>query len=380
MWLLIPAIVLPPLILNLLQWRRDLLRIHKLVASRKKIHLDLRQDEAARVSFLVAAWNEESTVKASIAAILRLSYPNLEIVLCAGGTDRTWPIASQFGDPRLILLAQQPGDGKQKSLQRCLERATGEIVYLLDAGCLITDSAFERILGPILSRNEHAVTSIPCTPFPGQIEIPFVVSQCASRVYTSIYQREYCSGLAGANSAIRRQALEQASGFHAEVRAGGDYHLGKRLLRQGTRIRYEVQASIPIEFHTQVGTYVRQQARWLRNVAIHGMRFRAYREVASCLFTSLVGFAMLVLPCLTLALTFLGASWVIVRITAGIWALGFLHAFFSRLRYLKVAGLWLGIRLPKRVVALLPVYLLVDFLAWTIPLGQYLSRGSRERW
>ena len=29
MWLLIPAIVLPPLILNLLQWRRDLLRIHE---------------------------------------------------------------------------------------------------------------------------------------------------------------------------------------------------------------------------------------------------------------------------------------------------------------------------------------------------------------
>ncbi|MGA2591069.1 MAG: hypothetical protein ABSH32_14210, partial [Bryobacteraceae bacterium] len=77
MWLLIPAIVLPPLILNLLQWRRDLLRIHELAASRKEIHLDLRRDEAARVSFLVAAWNEESTVQSSIAAILRLSYPNL---------------------------------------------------------------------------------------------------------------------------------------------------------------------------------------------------------------------------------------------------------------------------------------------------------------
>jgi hypothetical protein len=109
------------------------------------------------------------------------------------------------------------------------------------------------------------------------------------------------------------------------------------------------------------------------------MRYRAYREVAACLFTSLVGLAMLVLPCLSLALALSGSP-VIARITAAIWALGFLHGFLSRLRYLKVAAVWLGIRFPNRVAARLPMYLLVDFLAWTIPLGQYLSRRARERW
>jgi len=88
---------------------------------------------------------------------------------------------------------------------------------------------------------------------------------------------------------------------------------------------------------------------------------------------------MLVLPCLSLALALLGSP-VIARITAAMWALGFLHAFFSRLRYLKVAAVWLGIRFPNRVVARLPVFLLIDFLAWTIPLRQYLSRGARESW
>ena len=113
------------------------------------------------MSFLVAAWNEEATLQACIEAILGLSYPNLEIVLCAGGADRTWEIASRLSDARLILLEQHPGDGKQKSLQRCLERSSGDMIYLLDADCRITEEAFARILGPILHREELAVTAIP---------------------------------------------------------------------------------------------------------------------------------------------------------------------------------------------------------------------------
>ena len=99
----------------------------------------------------------------------------------------------------------------------------------------------------------------------------------------------------GANSAILRQAVEQAGGFNAALRTGGDYDLGKRLLRQQKRVRYEVEASFPIEFHTDVRGYLRQQARWIRNVAVHGLRFGAYREVASSLSCSFVGFAMLLL-------------------------------------------------------------------------------------
>lgn len=382
MWILISAALLLPLVLNLRQWRLDLDRIQRLTASRKEIPpLNLDSGCAPMVSFLVAAWNEESTLQSSIEAIQRLSYPNLEIVLCAGGTDRTWNLASEFRDPRLILLAQQAGDGKQKSLRRCFENAAGAIIYLLDAGGRITDTACARILGPILRGDEQAVTGSPCTPLREQIDNPFVLSQCASQVYTSIYQAEYSSGLLGANSAILRRAVEQAGGFNADVRSGGDYDLGKRLLRQNQRIRYEASASFPIEFHTHVRPYLRQQARWIRNVVIHGMRFGAYREVASSLAGSLVGLVMVGLPFLsiTLALTrSISPGW--AWVSAALWAFAFLHAFFSRLRYVNVAARFLGVRFPQRVSALLPLFLLIDFVAWAIPLFQYPSRALRERW
>ncbi|MGA3185529.1 MAG: glycosyltransferase family 2 protein [Bryobacteraceae bacterium] len=379
MLILMAAVTLVlPLIYNLRLWRQDLVRIRKLTAMRKEI--PLLTGDVPRVSFLIAAWNEESTLRSCIEAIERLSYPSLEIVLCAGGTDRTGKIASELNDLRLILLVQQPGDGKQKSLRRCLEQASGEIIYLLDAGGLINDAAFARILGPILSGGEQVVTGSPCTPLPGQIANPFVVSQCASQVYTSIHQPEYSSGLLGANCAILRRKLEQAGGFNAATRTGGDYDLGKRLLRQGSRVRYVADASFPIEFHTQVRAYLRQQSRWIRNVVIHGVRFGAYREVLSCLSASLIGLAMLVLPCLALVLEWSHGSHTVARICAAVWTFAFLHACCSRVRYVKVAERWLGVRFPRHVLALLPLFLLIDFVAWSIPLVQYQSRALRERW
>jgi hypothetical protein len=114
-------------------------------------------------------------------------------------------------------------------------------------GCFISEEAFGRIVGPILSGEEEAVTNSPC--------------------------------------AIRRRALEQAGGFEAEVRTGVDYDLGKRLRQHGTRTRYEVDGSFPVEFHTQIGSYLRQQARWLRNVVIHVRGLRA-KPGSSCAFPS----------------------------------------------------------------------------------------------
>lgn len=380
---LVVAVFLAPLIFNLFCMWRDLDRIRCLRASRKADPLPLPSDSVAPlVSILLAAWDEEATLSSSVEAIRALRYPRIEIVLCAGGTDRTWEIAERMATGGgLILLKQQAGEGKQRCLQRCLERSSGEIIYLLDAGTRITDAAFAAVLGPILSGREQAVTSSPCTPLPGQSDNPFVVSQCATRIYTSLRHPVYSSGLLGASAAIRRSVLDAAGGFDPAVRAGGDFELGRRLLQLGVRIRYEIEGTFPFHFHTHLRSYIRQQSRWIRNVVVHGVRFGAYGEVARSLFTSAVGLAMLTLP-------FAGLLLAIspdippdaARACAVLWLLGFVHAILSRIRYVIVASNWIGTAAGPRVLAMVPFYILVDFVAWTRPLFEYPSRTSRERW
>ncbi len=380
-WLLAPFVLLLPLILNVRCWRRDLERVRALVAARRKISYDdLLRHGHSRVSFLVAAWNEEATLAACIQSILNLGYPELELILCAGGTDKTFEIASQFRDSRLKLLRQNAGDGKQKSLSRCLELASGEIIYLIDADSALTPAAFVRTVAAIVIDREDAVTSTPCTPFPHQSSSAFAISQCASWSYTSLRQPKYGASLVGMNAAIRHTALKKVGGFDASVAAGGDFELGKRLRRAGFRIRYEPDASFPIEFQTNLRIYWRQQARWLRNVVIHGVSFGAYREAAMCLLTSLIGLAMLVAPFVLLAGFLLHLRRAILLTLSAIWAVGLFHALFSRIRYLKVAAEWLGIRVPANTILYTPGFLFIDFVAWAIPLFQYPWRSAREKW
>lgn len=382
MWKLALAAVLLPLAANILKWRKDVRRIHERAASLEHNgEARLSAGSSGRVSFLIAAWQEADTLPACLDAIARLDYPDLEIVLCAGGGDGTWESASRRRDARLVLLRQLQGEGKQKALQRCLEKATGEIVYLLDADCRVSAGAFERLAGPILRGEEDAVTSCPCAPDAGQRSHAFVVSQCASRAYTALYQARYARGLWGANSVVRREVLERAGGFDCGARAGGDYDLGLRLMSAGTRIRHLPEAMFAIVFHTDASRYLRQQARWLRNVTLHGIRYRAYGPAAKALRTSLVGLAMIGLPVAALVSGWrLGAASPVALVCGAAWVFAFWHATLSRIRYAAVAARWPGLRIPWRTIAFIPVYLMLDFAAWTLALAQYSRKEWRQGW
>jgi cellulose synthase/poly-beta-1,6-N-acetylglucosamine synthase-like glycosyltransferase len=94
-------------------------------------------EHTPRVSFLVPAWNEAQHIQACLGSILALRYPEKELVVCAGGEDGSYTLAKRFEGPEVIVLKQQPGEGKQCALRRCFANSTGEIIFLTDADCLV---------------------------------------------------------------------------------------------------------------------------------------------------------------------------------------------------------------------------------------------------
>jgi cellulose synthase/poly-beta-1,6-N-acetylglucosamine synthase-like glycosyltransferase len=367
---------------NFYLWLRDRLTVQRFLANRPRVpKLNPPGGNLPRVSFVVAAWNEEDRIRRFLEAVFRLSYPNYELVLCAGGQDQTLKIASEYQDEKFILLEQLPGEGKQRSLQRGLEKATGEIIYLIDADCLINDSVFAWTLAPLINQGEQAVSGSMCMPFPEQINEPFVINQCASHLYAAIHQPAYSFGLLGGNCAVSRKALDLAGDFRTEVRTGTDYDLAKRLLQQGIRIRSEMNASIMSKYPTLISAYYRQQRRWVRNVVLHGLRFKAYGDVLACLRTSLVGFGMLLMPFLAIFLSlFPGIPVTIANIMLAGWILGLLFAFLSRLRYLSMARSLLGMDYPIKYWPNLFYYLLLDIIAWSWVLFEYPLKNLRHQW
>ncbi len=368
-------------VINLRQWRLDRHKQQALLEETQHFKAASIAGQPPRLSFLLAAWNEQQHLARCLESILSLPYPNLEIVLCAGGQDGTFAAARAYASPNMILLEQFPGEGKQRALQRAFEASTGEVIYLTDADCVIQPDDFFRCLAPLLNKTERVVSGSFYLPLPGQEKHPFVLAQAASRAYSAAHQPAYSQGLQGSNCALSRIELEKAGAFQNSVKTGTDYDLAKRILKTGARIRFQALSSIRSEFPTSFRAYFRQQARWIRNVVLLGFRYQAYPEIRANLHTSLVGLTMLAGPFLILLAAWLTrwTAFLTITLLAG-WFTLFLHSFFSRLRYLAFARLWLGLAYPLRSLWLLPLFLVVDFAAWSLPVLEYPLKSLRSRW
>jgi len=355
---------------NWRRWRQDkrLLAAHQPPAAVAPLSW---WPELPLVSVLVAAWNEGERIEPHIQHFLALRYPNKELILCAGGQDGCYEQACTYQSASQVrVFEQQAGEGKQKALHRCLPYARGSIVFLTDADCLLDDEAFERTLYPVVAGNTQVSTG-SSQPDPAQLHNPFVVAQVASQLYGDLHAPPYGDGLLGRNCALTRSLLEQSGGLAAPAATGTDYVLAKMLLRQGAKIRQVPNSRVVTTYPTQIGPYIRQQRRWVRNVALHGLRFQAFGEVKASLTSSLVGLMMLLLPVISLV----GRKEALL-----VWLLLLWHGFLSRVRYLYVVRAVFGVPIRLKQLILQPLMLLLDFIAWSQPLLDYLLPDRRKEW
>lgn len=328
-----------------------------------------------RVSVLVAAWNEAEMIRQHIASFRGLRYPHKELVLCAGGVDGTDRIAREHEGEGVTVLEQEPGEGKQRALRRCLAEAKGEIVFLTDADGVLDDDSFERTLAPLIVGGE-AVSSGTVQPLRQQLGLPFVIHQWCTQLYTLACAPDHAPGLQGANCALRRDALERAGGFALDVRTGTDYHLAKRLLQLGYRIRLVRDSLAQTRYPDTYSSYWRRQSRWVRNLMLHGPGFGDVPLIRAAQRTAAIGLAMLSVPPAAVLAAGLGvrslATWML-----GIWSVLFWYTFLARMRYVSFARLHPDIAVPVRTYALIPLHMVVDFVAWAVPLVDRVLRPQQ---
>jgi cellulose synthase/poly-beta-1,6-N-acetylglucosamine synthase-like glycosyltransferase len=96
-------------------------------------------DVTPRMTFVIAAYNEENNIADKIANTLSLDYPaeQLEVLVVSNGsTDRTNEIVAAWSDPRVKLIAL-PKPGKMQALNEGARVATGDVLVFTDADFLL---------------------------------------------------------------------------------------------------------------------------------------------------------------------------------------------------------------------------------------------------
>jgi cellulose synthase/poly-beta-1,6-N-acetylglucosamine synthase-like glycosyltransferase len=329
-----------------------------------------RLSRTPRLTILVAAWNSRDEIERHVRSVLLLDYPDLEYILVAGGPDGTYERAEQMLAGRAVLLRQEPGEGKQAALRRGWARATGEIVYLTDSDCELTDDALARLIEPMLAGAQAATGR--CQPYAEELaRHPRLLFQWASEYVAQSRLGETSPGLQGGNCAVSRAALERAGGFAADVRTGTDYHLARALAARDIPIAYVHGSVVSTHMPVAVGAYVRRQSRWLRNHWIHGLRTGDRAALVHAVRTWTIGLVVLTLPLLR---PLLG--------TLALWAwLGLLlHGSLARARYVAFLARAEGVPVAPETLAASPLWFLIDAFSWARSLVDTLWPGRRSAW
>lgn len=203
---------------------------------------------APRVSIVVPALNEERHVESAVRSLLRLEYPDYELVVVNDrSTDRTGEILHTVAatEPRLqvVHVTELPAGwlGKNHALQLGADRATGELLLFADADVIFEPRALSRAVG--LAQRERAdhVTVVPELILPSIwlalfVDYLFMWGFLALRPWKTADPRSGAFSGVGAFNLVRVSAY-RAVGGHRRIamRPDDDLMLGKLLKRSGFR-------------------------------------------------------------------------------------------------------------------------------------------------
>lgn len=222
---------------------------------------------AQALSVVIAAYNEEKVLAATLRSVLETDYAGaLEVIVIDDGSrDATAAVASGFAaaDPR-VRVVTQPNAGKSEALRRGVSLAGHGLLVFLDADTRFQPDTLRRLVEPFADARVGAVS--------GHARVGNArsfIARCQALEYIcgfNLDRRAYdawnCITVApGAVSAVRAGALREAGGFLPDTLAE-DTDLTLTLHRRGYRIRYTDGAIAWTEAPETIGALAKQRFRW----------------------------------------------------------------------------------------------------------------------
>ncbi|MBI5359963.1 MAG: glycosyltransferase family 2 protein [Planctomycetes bacterium] len=101
------------------------------------------------VTLIIPAHNEEDCIADKIKNALALDYPRekLQILIGSDGSkDRTNEIVSSFKEPNILFMPFETQSGKMSVINKCVPRATGEIIVLTDANAMFEPGTIKALI------------------------------------------------------------------------------------------------------------------------------------------------------------------------------------------------------------------------------------------
>jgi len=113
--------------------------------------------DVQRLSVVMPAYNEESSIAEIIALVLQSPYTAELLVIDDCSTDRTVEIIESIADPRVKLIRQPKNRGKGAALRRGFAEAREDFVIVQDADLEYDPADYSQIMEPLLAGRADVV-------------------------------------------------------------------------------------------------------------------------------------------------------------------------------------------------------------------------------
>lgn len=224
-------------------------------------------EEFPLVSVLVAAHNEEAVIANTLESLMRLNWPNLEIVVMddASGDDTPQILAAYAAEGKIRVITKFFNEGKAMGLNDAIPLLNGEFILLVDADGSPQPDALRWMIPHFLRIPRcGAVTANPRVTNTTTILAKLQVIEFSATV--SVLRRaQACWGrimsISGVSTCVRKSAVERVGRFRPEM-ATEDIALTWQLQNDHYEVRYEPRAVFAMEVPETLGAWWKQRKRW----------------------------------------------------------------------------------------------------------------------
>ena len=176
--------------------------------------------ESALVSIVIPSYNRLSILPCCLEALSRQTYRNCEVIIVDDGSNDGTPeflarFQSEHADLNLRWFVNDRNMGSNRSRNRGIREARGELVAFVDSDCIAEPDWLEKLLRGFVSERVGAVTGMVKNAAPSNIyELTY---KGTSRVRGS----GFANRLVGGNMCIRRCLLLEYP-LDEDLKFGGD--------------------------------------------------------------------------------------------------------------------------------------------------------------
>jgi glycosyltransferase involved in cell wall biosynthesis len=218
-----------------------------------------------RISVVVCSYNGARTIRDCLEGLLRLEYPNYEVIVVDdGSTDTTAAIAREYS----FRVISTENRGLSNARNTGLHHAKGEIVAYIDDDAY-PDPHWLTYLAATFMSTPHVGVGGPNLAPPGDGAIADCVANAPGGPVHVLLSDQEAEHIPGCNMAFRKAALQRIDGFDPQFRtAGDDVDVCWRLQHQGGTLGFSPAAMVWHHRRNSMRAYWRQQRGYARAEAL----------------------------------------------------------------------------------------------------------------